>query len=422
MPVLTVSDFKGFYWTALNLSHPLTILVGPNGSGKSNFVEALEFLAGYARGIPLNEFSDLNGHGKVEIRGGLPGCPTLGIHAFSFIYRGSYKEVRYNYRININAFPPRITDECLYIDDNRPVFEFDENVADETYRSIRINGTKENQKLDLYGNIKQSALWQFKLAPKDYKNDFIQEIVDHIVEDLIRFTVLDPKPHMMREYQSIGDSMVRPDGANLSAVLHHLSKGGEKEQESLRWLAEQIKAIPEEPFSRVHFVETEIGDVIFGFIHKDKRGEHFISAKVLSDGTLRILAVLTALETAMEGQTIIIEEFDNGLHPSRIDHLLEAIRSVCRRRKIRVIVTTHNPATLNGLKMNELEGVMLCHHDEIDEANHLTPLLQLPYHVELLERGRLGDLVTRQIVDEYLSPDFEEKRKEKTLKWLEGLS
>jgi hypothetical protein len=36
----------------------------------------------------------------------------------------------------------------------------------------------------------------------------------------------------------------------------------------------------------------------------------------------------------------------------------------------------------------------------------------------LLSRGQLGDLVTRQIIDTYLAPNFEQDRKEKALAWL----
>ncbi|TGN99723.1 hypothetical protein PN36_34815 [Candidatus Thiomargarita nelsonii] len=106
-----------------------------------------------------------------------------------------------------------------------------------------------------------------------------------------------------------------------------------------------------------------------------------ILANLLSDGTLRSLAVLTALETVEPHSLVVIEEFDNGLHPSRIQALIKAIVDCCQRQLINVVVTTHNPATLR--------------------------------YPEL--RGQLGELVTRRVIEQYLVPNFELERQKEAL-------
>jgi len=128
--------------------------------------------------------------------------------------------------------------------------------------------------------------------------------------------------------------------------------------------------------------------------------------------------VLTALETVKAGSRIIIEEFDNGLHPSRVKILVQAMEDCCARRKLNLLVTTHNPATLNALSIKQLDGVVLCHWNAATHASDLLRLSELPHHDELLSRGQLGDLVTRQVIDSYLAPNFEQDRKEKALAWL----
>lgn len=70
---------------------------------------------------------------------------------------------------------------------------------------------------------------------------------------------------------------------------------------------------------------------------------------VLSDGTLRVLAVAAALLSAPEGSLVIIEEIDNGVHPSRAGMLLENIQRVAESRGVRVLVTTHNPELMDAL-------------------------------------------------------------------------
>ena len=58
---------------------------------------------------------------------------------------------------------------------------------------------------------------------------------------------------------------------------------------------------------------------------KETSGGKLIDARLLSDGTLRMLAIVTALETVPKSSRIVIEEFDNGLHPSRAELLVRTL-------------------------------------------------------------------------------------------------
>jgi predicted ATPase len=99
-----------------------------------------------------------------------------------------------------------------------------------------------------------------------------------------------------------------------------------------------------------------------------------IDARLLSDGTLRALAILTALETIPEHSRMVIEELDNGVHPSRVKLLVDTIWECSHRRNLNVLVTTHNPATLNGLTREQLDCVVICHYDPSEQADKLTAL------------------------------------------------
>ena len=177
--------------------------------------------------------------------------------------------------------------------------------------------------------------------------------------------------------------------------------------------------MPDEPYQKFDFTLTELKDVIFGF--QESLG-YKVDARVLSDGTLRTLAILTAFETVSEDSRIVVEEFDNGLHPSRVGILTEAIAEVAQNRELNVLVTTHNPATMDFLTREQLDGVVVCTWDDENGSASLVRLNELPRYDEFLERGRLGDLVTRRVIDQYLAPEFEEQQKKKALAWMEDLS
>ena len=252
------------------------------------------------------------------------------------------------------------------------------------------------------------------------KNRKLQESLHLIraVRDHLRASfVFDPKPGAMRRYERIGHDSLLRDGSNLSSVLYGLNENGKAKLDELFG---HIRQVPDEPYSGFDFVATELGDVIFGM--REEHSNQLSDARMLSDGTMRTLAVLTAVATGERQSRVVVEEFDNGLHPSRVASLVQAIAQTREEREINVLLSTHNPEVLNVLTPEQQQNVVLAFRSKDDYCSRLLPLPQVARYDELLERGRLGDLVTRRIVDQHLDPDFENKRDEAMRRWLAGLA
>jgi predicted ATPase len=78
-----------------------------------------------------------------------------------------------------------------------------------------------------------------------------------------------------------------------------------------------------------------------------------VPAWLVSDGTLRLLALtIPAYLHELEG-TFLIEEPENGIHPRAIETVLQYLSSVDRSQ---VLVGTHGPVALNILEPKELLG------------------------------------------------------------------
>jgi predicted ATPase len=259
---------------------------------------------------------------------------------------------------------------------------------------------------------------------------FEKKVRDHAIREAIDITnvvkwhlmsafIFDINPRLMRQYERIGASQLNKDGSNLSAVLYGIKindENRESEQRILPQLLEKLKQLPEEPFVDFEFITTQANDVLLALKRED---EAVIDARLISDGTLRALAILTALETIPEQSRMVIEELDNGIHPSRVKLLVDTIWECSHRRKLNVLVTTHNPATLNGLTSEQLDCVVVCHYDPIEKADKLTALPELPYSDVLLQKGSLGDLVTHNVLESYLMPNFETEQQRKAQEWLD---
>ena len=85
---------------------------------------------------------------------------------------------------------------------------------------------------------------------------------------------------------------------------------------------------------------------------KDSPFERPILAKFASDGTLKMLAYLTALYDPAPPPFIGLEEPENHLHPRLLVELAEECRNASGRSQL--MVTTHSPFFVNGLKPDEV--------------------------------------------------------------------
>ena len=420
-------DFKGFKNVSINLFRPFTLLIGPNGSGKTNVIEAIELLSFIARGQPLYEIADVGRpETGLQIRGGLQACGHMDEEIFALGFRastrfdGASKPVAY--RLHIGTKPhPQILEEELKVGD-RVIYKTllrDPGSASRDLEVIYDNFARGGRKPRTAASSERSVLSQYReIAVKNRNFLRCVRLVQLILRHLRASYVFDPNPKLMHGYERIGNNMLSKDGANLSAVLYALSIGDETQKASLDRLLSQISQLPDEPYEEFSFTKTDLGDVIFGLCEKTG---YTVDARSLSGGTLRTLAILTALETVQEYSHVIVEEFDNGLHPSRVGVLTSAIAEATERRNLRVLVTTHNPATMNNLTPDQMKGVVLCTWSEEKQAADLVELDSLPRSDELLERGPLGDLVSRRVIEQYLAPEFEEQHRQKMLEWVEAL-
>ena len=77
-----------------------------------------------------------------------------------------------------------------------------------------------------------------------------------------------------------------------------------------------------------------------------------------SFGTVRMLALLTALHDPDPPNLTVIEEVDHGLHPYALDVLVNRMREASGRTQI--IAVSHSPTLVNRLESEEL---ILCDRD-----------------------------------------------------------
>ena len=91
---------------------------------------------------------------------------------------------------------------------------------------------------------------------------------------------------------------------------------------------------------------------------------------------------------------LVIEEVENGLHPSQAQRIIGLLREAVSERGTQCLVTTHSPAILDGIEGNFIDSVLVCFRDEATGLSHVSLLQDLPDYTRELSRQSLGKAIT----------------------------
>jgi predicted ATPase len=92
------------------------------------------------------------------------------------------------------------------------------------------------------------------------------------------------------------------------------------------------------------------------------KDEGEFSSGVLSDGTLRLLALATYLQDPRRASVLLFEEPENGVHERRIERLVGMLRAACTNirsgvassKLYQILINTHSPVVLHQLAPHEV--------------------------------------------------------------------
>lgn len=137
-----------------------------------------------------------------------------------------------------------------------------------------------------------------------------------------------------------------PDGANLPWVVHRFQSEGRTEMwdywiEHLRMALPDLEAVStiEQPFDRSRFL-----------VLKFRNGVEF-SSYAISDGTLRMLALSLLPYLPDVRGVFLIEEPENGIHPTAVEVVFDSLKSVYDGQ---VLLATHSPAILGVAEVDKV--------------------------------------------------------------------
>ena len=328
---ILLMGFRSFASAEVDFDNP-TFVVGRNGSGKSNFADALAFLS-EAMASPLQAV--------IERRG--------GFSAVSHRSSARGRPANLTLRVMLEK-PDSDTAEARYYIDLRPRRGGEFEVADEHCVVTRPDGEKDSFRRHTAGG---STDWKSSiesLAPAIEPNALALPLIggDKRFGAVFRFLsgmrTYRIEPAALRAMQDAdGGSGLRSDGRNAASVLREIQRKSPAEDWTrVRELLESV--VP----GTVDVRPKRHGNKLTLEFTQNRVGAEPIKVEAfsMSDGTLRVLGLITAVFQRPAPSLLVIEEPEASIHPGALGSILDVLRLA--GRSMQVVVTTHSPDILDA--------------------------------------------------------------------------
>jgi predicted ATPase len=309
----------------------VTVLIGPNSAGKSNLLSFFQLLSVLPRG-GLRRF--------VAERGGMS----------TLLYYGPKVTSAFSFRLVFEAEGSSTTYAA----------NIGHAAGDNPYFYVETVSHRDSMGLSQHAIPNDSTKESGFSAVDAHWNHPAPEAVSRWLRRIGFYHFHDTSITSVLRQNSPGssDASLESDGRNLSAFLYRLMRSSETGDRAawrrinllVRRIAPAVEALMPEPVSPG---DDEVAPRHVRLRWRDDRGEMF-GVEALSDGTLRAIALITALAQPIHTLPtfISIDEPELGLHPAALALIAGLIRSASSHCQI--VLATQSPALLDHFSAEEV--------------------------------------------------------------------
>ena len=292
----------------------INIFIGSNGAGKSNFISFFKMLNMIIE-KKLREYSKIIGadnllHFGIKTSSEIFGQVDFGKNKYSF-----------------NLVPKE--DDSLFFETEKTIYKSYYNTGQPQRTIGQLND--------------ETKLFECSTVCEYVRNALLSWRVYHFHD-----TSSTAKVKGSCAISSSANKKLLPNGENLSAFLYYLKL---KFPKSFFMIEETIKLIA--PYFDRFILEPDIFDEDKIRLEWQEVGnEKLFTAHHLSDGTLRMICLITLLLQPNAPDTIIIDEPELGLHPYAITVLASLMKSFAMDKQL--IVSTQSVTLINHFEPQDI--------------------------------------------------------------------
>ncbi len=323
---IRIQNFKSLEDTTIPLGR-VTVLIGENGGVKTNIAEAI--------GLMGATLAHQVGTAEVVARG-LRSSPPSG----TFSSFASSKNDQISLYVSVGDAPARhIT-------------------IGWTGRSwslapIAVEGSESiSELIDLLSVAEASS--HDRVRMKRLAHMVRSEAVGEDTLDAADFVVYAPEAERLRTFMEEGQ--LRPLGARGEGLFRHLKELQTHHPDVFEKIVESTRLI-----SWLDTIEIP-SDLAPGerrLAIRDRHMLHELDQRSANEGFLFLLFIFTVMWSPETPKMFAIDNVDEALNPRLCREAMEQIVRIAKETDKQVILTTHNPALLDGLNLNDDEQVLV---------------------------------------------------------------
>ena len=398
---IEIDGFKTFENFTLDLA-PFTVILGNNAAGKSNLFDAIQLLSRLAATDLREAVKGIRGEVDELFRFAAPGRQSREIHfavevLLDPVVRdpwGNEVELihtRIRYDLTIRRQQDERGIERLFVsrEEARPIPRTedswpkrnrvsgvfrkhhlryfsrrskylstdtgkDDRGNDRAFFSLHQDGVQGKRSPTLPAHEAQATVLSSITTSDRFKHLFA------LRQEMLSWRMLQLDPAALRRPSPVvAPELLESDGANLATVLARIK-------------AETAE--PAQPRGRVGDIAEELANLIPGVMDldvlEDRNAREYrielktrdgvtLPSRVISDGTLRVLSLLTVLNDPQHRGVLCFEEPENGIHPTRLRSFIDCLADLITDPARFEEADTESPEALSQLLLNSHSPVVL---------------------------------------------------------------
>ncbi|MEG3848942.1 AAA family ATPase [Microcoleus sp. herbarium19] len=345
-----IENYKSIQKLKLELGR-VTVLIGENGCGKSNILEAIALASAAANDKLDNEFLAARGIRVTE--------PQLMRSAFE--KENLVKDVKIDIIGNNEEKSSFILDN-----DNSPYSQWiDKNSLDYMIALLENN----NIVASLENQLEQSDELKKILSPRKTIFSLLKKSFRHLDERLLKteadqkifplrfyllkFTIYSPENQALRTFEKEGQ--IQPLGINGEGLFKLLKFLSSDNQEQLNEIKKKLQLID---WFQDFETPPNLSNIQNSLQIKDRYLDPdltYFDQRSSNEGFLFLLFYFALFISDITPKFFAIDNIDASLNPRLCRRLIQELEQLAKKHDKQVIFTTHNPAVLDGLDLDDDE-------------------------------------------------------------------
>jgi predicted ATPase len=387
---LEVDNFKSLQQFEISFSHPLTVLIGTNSVGKSTILQAIDLLSYFANGELENYLLKRNWEPS-ELRSKPFNAGSIYVSNGKAFVRFAKRNITFSSTFqlenNIN-----IKWEFTLTPKKDELICTREVITDlDTSKKILHRETNKFRWFDYIKNenehfpeiqLNASMLSLINLNQEDFSQRFPQLCaLKKFVIGIKSFDLLTPDKMKKTSRNDAPDLGI--GGERLAAFLHSLDSS------KMEIINTKLKEYYSS-FDKLVTSKKQYGYVQLQMKEKSlSHSSYLVNATYISDGLLRIIAIVSIGALSDHYQVLLFDEIEDGINPSLAAELVDNLKHIGQENQKQLFVTTHSPIMLNYFDKESIIFLWKNHSDGRIYARNMFSSPELLDQLDYMNPGEI---------------------------------